>query len=95
MKDASVAMQIFSGDLVLAGTDELLIASWLDPIWKDPNAPGSFITLGQQSIVMVGGNHEGASSQFYGNFSMPGDGPYAETFGSFEVGSVHFAFIDD
>jgi hypothetical protein len=95
MKDAGVAIQLFSGDLVLSGMQESLFSKWLDVIWKDPMMPGSFITLGQQMMVLVGGNHEGMSSQFYGNFSMPGDGPWAETYGSFDIGTAHVAFVDD
>jgi predicted phosphodiesterase len=95
MKDAAVNLQVFSGDMVFYGTLQSLFQKWLDAVWKDPDAPGQFITLGQQAMVMVGGNHESASSQFYGNFAIPGDGPFAETFGSFDVGPVHFVFIDD
>jgi hypothetical protein len=95
MKDAAVAMQIFSGDLVLYGASETRFGNWLDAIWKDPMTPGSFITLGQQMIVPVGGNHEGMSAQYYGNFALPGDGALAESYGSFDVGTVHLVFVDD
>jgi hypothetical protein len=95
MKDAAAAIQIFSGDLVLTGMDESLFSTWLDAIWKDPTMAGSFITLGQQMIVPVGGNHEGMTSQYYGNFALPGEGALAESYGSFEVGTVHFVFLDD
>lgn len=95
MKDAAVAIQLFSGDLVLYGQSETRFGNWLDAIWKDPVAPGSFITLGQQVFVPVGGNHEGMSAQYYGNFALPGEGALAESFGSFEIGSVHVAFVDD
>jgi predicted phosphodiesterase len=95
-RDNSVSMQVFTGDLVLAGTVESLFVNWLTPVWKDAQQPGKFVTLGQQLMVFVAGNHENASSQFYGNFALPGDASeYAETFGSFNVGNAHFAFIDD
>lgn len=96
MKDAAVALQIFSGDLVLYGQSETRFGNWLDAIWKDPMNAGTFITLGQQVIVPVGGNHEGMSAQYYGNFALPADNnALAESYGSFDVGSVHFVFVDD
>jgi 3',5'-cyclic AMP phosphodiesterase CpdA len=88
-------MQFFTGDLVVAGTSEPVYAQWLDGTWKDPSNPGKFVTLGQQLIVMVPGNHEASSPQFYGNFALPGSGDFAESFGSFDLGPVHFAFFDD
>ena len=82
MKDAGVRMQLFSGDLVLGGTTPALYQPYLQKI-----ATGYWLP--------VGGNHENESSQYYGLFSMPGDGPYAETFYSFDVGSAHVTMIDD
>lgn len=95
-RDGAVSMQVFTGDLVLTGTLESLFVNWLTPIWRDAQQPGKFVTLGQQLIVTIAGNHENASSQFYGNFVLPGDASdYAETFGSFNVGNAHFVFLDD
>ncbi len=88
MRDQAVAMQVFSGDFVLWGSQESLYATWLDA--------ANTITLGQQMILPVPGNHENSSSQFYGNFSLPNDdGTYAEAFFSFDLGSAHFVMFDD
>jgi hypothetical protein len=43
----------------------------------------------------VAGNHEDSSAQFYGNFALPGDGPYAESFFSVDIGSAHIVMFDD
>ncbi len=92
MRDAAVSMQIFSGDLVFFGTQQSQYTSWLDKAWKDDKG---FLTLGQQLIVPAAGNHEVESPQFFGSFALPGDGPYAESFGSFDVGNAHVVFLDD
>ncbi len=93
MRDLAVNLQLFSGDLLLYGTQQSLYASFLDKAWKDP--AGKLLTLGQQMMVVVPGNHENDSVQFFGNFSLPGDGPNAETYGSFDVGGAHIAILDD
>ncbi len=95
MLDAGVSLQLFSGDFVLWGAQESLYGQWLDAAWKDPNDASKFLTLGQQMILPVPGNHENSSSQFYGNFALPGDGPYAESFASVDVGSAHIVLLDD
>ena len=95
MRDAAVAMQLFSGDFVLYGASESLYQQWLDKAWKDPVDSSKFLTLGQQLILPVAGNHENSSAQFYGNFALPGDGPYAEEFFSVDVGSAHILQFDD
>jgi Calcineurin-like phosphoesterase/Purple acid Phosphatase, N-terminal domain len=92
MRDAAVAFQIFSGDLVFFGTKASAYADWLDHAAADGS--GS-LTLGRQLIVAAAGNHEAESAQFFGNFALPGDGPYAETFASFDAGSAHFIVLDD
>ena len=92
MRDAAVTMQLFGGDLVFFGTQQSQYTSWLDKTWKDDKG---FLTLGQQLIVPAAGNHEVESPQFFGAFALPGDGPYAESFGSFDVGSAHIVFLDD
>jgi acid phosphatase type 7 len=95
MRDAAVSMQIFSGDLILIDVDESLYASWLTAAWTDPSNPSAFLTLGQELILPVAGNHEDSSPQFYGNFSLPGDGPYAESFYSVDIGPAHVVMLDD
>jgi acid phosphatase type 7 len=92
MRDAAVTMQIFGGDLVFFGTQQSQYTSWLDKAWKDDKG---VLTLGQQLIVPAAGNHEVESPQFFGAFALPGDGPYAESFGSFDVGSAHVVLLDD
>jgi hypothetical protein len=54
-----------------------------------------FLTLGQQLIVPIAGNHENEAVRFYANFAIPGDGQYAKTYASFNVGSAHVVLIDD
>ncbi len=95
MRDAAVAMQLFTGDAVLVGGQESLYGAFLDKAWRDPTDPKKFLTLGQQMIVATAGNHENESAQFYGNFAIPGDGPNAETYASFDVGSAHIVVLDD
>ncbi|MEO6418253.1 MAG: metallophosphoesterase, partial [Polyangiaceae bacterium] len=95
MRDAGVSAQLFSGDLVLFGTQEDVYAQWLDKAWKDPMDPTKFLTLGQQLILAVPGNHENSSAQFYGNFALPGDGAFAESFSSVNLGSAHIVLLDD
>ncbi|HEY2370252.1 MAG TPA: metallophosphoesterase family protein [Polyangiaceae bacterium] len=87
MKDEAVAMQLFSGDFVLWGSQESLYSTWLDA--------ANGVTLGQQLILPVAGNHENSCSQFYGNFALPGDGQFSESFFSFDLGSAHFVMFDD
>ncbi|HEY1955621.1 MAG TPA: metallophosphoesterase family protein, partial [Polyangiaceae bacterium] len=85
--DAGVAMQLFSGDFVLWGSQASLYQTWLG---------AASPTLGTQIILPVAGNHENSSSQFYGNFALPGDdGPYAEQFFSVDIGSAHIVMFDD
>jgi hypothetical protein len=95
MRDAGVAMQVLTGDFVEFGTMGSLFSKWLDAAWKDPNDASKFLTLGQQLVLPVAGNHENGSSQFYGAFALPGDGPNAERYASFDVGPAHFVLFDD
>ena len=95
MRDRAVNLQLTSGDLVMFGTQQSLYETWLGAIWKDPGDPNRFVTLGQQMMVMVAGNHENEAARFYGAFAMPGEGNYAETYSSFNVGNSHFVLIDD
>ncbi len=95
MRDAGASAQVFSGDLVLFGAQEDVYAQWLDKAWKDPMDSTKFLTLGQQLILPVPGNHENSSAQFYGNFALPGDGPFAESFSSVNLGSAHLVLLDD
>jgi hypothetical protein len=95
MRDAAVPLQIIGGDMVDVGALEALYAEWLDKIWHDPNDPAKFVTLGQQIMLPVAGNHENDSADFFANFALPGDGPYAETFASFDMGSAHVVLLDD
>jgi len=97
MKEAGVAMMVIPGDVVDIGADEDLYTQWLNAIWKDPNNAGSFLTLGQQMIIPIDGNHENDTAESFANWAIPGvaGDPYAETYASFEVGSVHFTMIDD
>jgi predicted phosphodiesterase len=96
MKAAGVLMSLVDGDVVATGSIESLYSQWLDEIWQYPSgSTSSFLTLGQQYILPINGNHENDSSTSFANWAIPGDGPYAKTYASFTVGSVHFTMIDD
>lgn len=95
MKDAGVAFQIMSGDLVPLGTQGSLYQSFLDKAWKDPSDSTKFLTSGQQMFLMVPGNHENDSSQYFGNFALPGLDQKAERFGSINVANAHIVLLDD
>jgi hypothetical protein len=95
MLQAGVAIQLIPGDIVDIGSQSDLWRQWLTSIWQDSSNAGKFITLGQQLMVPIAGNHEAEASQFYGNWVIPGDGNYAGTYSSFDVGNTHFVMIDD
>jgi predicted phosphodiesterase len=95
MRDRAVNLQVTTGDLVFTGTQQSLYDKWLDAIWKEPADPNRFVTLGQQMMVMVAGNHENDAARFFGAFALPGTGPYAETFASFDAGNTHLVVLDD
>ena len=95
MRERAVNLQVTTGDLVFTGTQQSLYDQWLGAIWKDPADPSRFVTLGQQMMVMVAGNHENEATRFYGAFAIPGTGPFAESYASFVVMNTHFVVIDD
>jgi hypothetical protein len=97
MQEKAPGLLLIPGDVVNLGADEQLYQQWLSDIWKDPNNPGGFLTLGQQMIVPINGNHEAESADSFANWSIPADSmhPYPETYASFDVGPVHFILIDD
>jgi hypothetical protein len=102
MKSQAVDLDLISGDIVDVGPSEPEWARWLDAIWTTQSeeeagvtATGTFLTLGQQLMVPIAGNHEAESSDFYANWSIPGTGDYVETFASFNVGNTHFVLFDD
>lgn len=95
MKEAGVNFQLIDGDIVDIGTESSEYTSHFQAIWQDPNNPMGFLTLGEQMMVPIAGNHENEAARFYGAFFIPGTGPYAETFASFNAGNTHFALLDD
>jgi hypothetical protein len=95
MRDAGVLMSLVDGDVVDIGSDEVLYSQWLDAIWKDPNDATKFLTLGQQYILPINGNHEYDATTSFANWAIPGDGAYAKTYASFDVGAAHVTMIDD
>jgi hypothetical protein len=95
MRGAGIAMSLVGGDVVDIGAEEQLYTQWLGDIWKDPNDGTKFLTLGQQYILPINGNHENDTATSFANWAIPGDGPYAETFASFDVGPAHFTMVDD
>jgi hypothetical protein len=96
MKAAGILMSLIPGDIVDIGAEESLYQTWLSDIWQYPSgSTSSFLTLGQQYIIPIDGNHENEAPDSFSNWAVPGDGPYAKTYNSFTVGSVHFIMIDD
>jgi len=96
MKAAGIPMSLVAGDIVDIGAEENLYQQWLSAIWQYPSgSTTSFLTLGQQYILPIDGNHENEAPDSFSNWAVPGDGPYAKTYNSFTVGSVHFIMIDD
>jgi predicted phosphodiesterase len=95
MKSLGVDMQIIPGDIVDIGEDESEFSQWLSAIWQSGSG---FLTLGEQLMVPIAGNHENEAVQFYGNFSIPyttTDGAYAKSYTSFNVGNAHIVMYDD
>jgi hypothetical protein len=95
MRGDGITMSLVGGDVVDIGASEPLYQQWLGDIWKDPNDATKFLTLGQQYILPINGNHENDTATSFANWAIPGDGPYAETFASFDVGPAHFTMVDD
>jgi hypothetical protein len=95
MKDAAVNLQLFGGDIVDIGAEASLYTTWLDAVWKDPADKTKFLTLGQQMLLPIAGNHENEAVRFFAAFAIPGDGLYAKTFASLNAGNTHFVMIDD
>jgi len=97
MKEQAPGLMVIPGDVVDLGTSEMEYQQWLSGIWKDPNNANGFLTLGQQYIVPINGNHENDSADSFANWAIPGDSTdkYPETYASFDVGPIHFVAIDD
>jgi hypothetical protein len=95
MLAAGVNLQLTSGDLIFIGPQESLIDNWLGAIWKDPADQTRFLTLGQQMMLFIAGNHEAEAARFYANIAMPGEGEYAESYASFDITTTHFVMVDD
>ena len=95
MQQAGVAIQLIPGDIVDIGGSTDLWEQWLTAIWKDPNDASKFLTLGQQLMLPIAGNHEAEAAQFYGNWAIPQGAKFASTYASIDVGDTHFVMIDD
>jgi acid phosphatase type 7 len=97
MRDAAVDLQLIGGDIVDSAAIESDYTTWLNAIWHDPNDASKFLTLGQQLIVPINGNHENDVADSFAAWSIPGvaGDPYAETYASFDVGNTHFVLLDD
>jgi hypothetical protein len=96
-KELGVGLSLIPGDVVLSGAAEIDYQTWLDEIWKDPKNAGGFLTLGEQMILPINGNHENDSAASFANWAVPADAQhqYPETYFSLDVGPVHFVLIDD
>ncbi len=95
MQQASAAIQLIPGDIVDIGANGDLWEQWLTAIWKDPSDATKFLTLGQQMMLPIAGNHEAEAAQFYGNWAIPQGAQYASTYASLDVGNTHFVMMDD
>lgn len=95
MLSLGVALQLIPGDIVAIGENPDLWTQWLGAVWKDPTDSTKFLTLGQQLMVPIAGNHESEATQFYGSWTIPGTDMYASTHASFDVGNTHFVMVDD
>lgn len=97
MREAQVNLQLVDGDIVDAAALEQNYTDWLNAIWKDPNNASSFLTLGQQMMVPINGNHENDHANSFAAWAIPavaGDAN-AKTYASFDVGSAHIVMVDD
>jgi hypothetical protein len=103
IKAKNVDAMLFSGDLVLSGGEESLYTNWLDAVWQ-PTDGGAFLTSGQIMFLPVAGNHEygpvggdvgPTAPQWISAFAVPGEGAYAKSFGSYNIGNAHFVYIED
>jgi acid phosphatase type 7 len=95
MKTIGVNFQVITGDIVDIGLEEPEWSQWLSAIWMSGSG---FLTLGEQLMVPIAGNHENEAVQFYGNWSIPGstaDGEYAKSYASWDAGNTHFVMYDD
>jgi hypothetical protein len=97
LKVAGVGMQLFSGDAVVFGPDQLAWEHWFDSAAKD--ADSTPLTLPSILSLVAHGNHENHTSLFFGNITLPQDvtrySKYAELFYSVDVGPVHVVVLDD
>lgn len=98
MKDAAPTFQIFTGDSIPLALDssENDYAKWLDGAWKtSPSSPGGDLSLGNQPLYAIGGNHENLQAQWLANFAFPGKGDRQGMYFSFDAGSMHVIVLDD
>ena len=98
MQLAGVDLELFSGDIAGAGTDQAAWGKWLDAAWRD--ADSTPLTLAEKLILPAHGNHENHAGFFFSNLVLPEDsgqpyGKYAELFFSIDVGPAHIIVLDD
>lgn len=90
-------VQIFSGDVTTMPHDQVEWEGWLDKAWKDTD--GSPLTLAQTLTLAAHGNHDGHSTIYYANLTLPQDvkayPDYSELFYSVDIGPVHVVVFDD
>jgi hypothetical protein len=84
---AAVPTVLFSGDMVLVGTDQSMWDVWSSA--SEAAAPSVFFALAP-------GNHENEQIRFFAHAVMPGaPTANAERYSSFDHGPVHVVMIDD
>jgi hypothetical protein len=89
-------LQLFSGDMVFAGTDQASWEHWVDSASVDSDS--SPLTLARLLMLSTHGNHEAHTTYFFSNLVMPQDpkfAQYAELFYSVDIGPVHLVVVDD
>ncbi len=91
-----VQLQLFSGDLVVLGSDQKAYEQWVahgsDDAGGKPSALASILTL----VAM--GNHENYQAPFFTTVVQPDDPALegqSELFFSFDAGPAHFVVLDD
>jgi acid phosphatase type 7 len=96
-KRGDIQMQLFSGDMIVLGSDQSEYAKWLDHGSRDTKGEPSALPRILSLLAM--GNHENYQTGFFATVVQPDDreaqGTFGELFFSVDVGPAHFLVFDD
>ncbi|MGE0784222.1 MAG: purple acid phosphatase family protein [Sandaracinaceae bacterium] len=97
MQAAAIDFEVFSGDAVLAGTNQ---ADWNDFLGASDGTFGVQDLLARRAMMVVNGNHEGLAVNYIAQFALPqevSDSEVAqgEEWYSFDYGNAHFVMLND